>query len=317
VLFPVTKVLAVRSSAGDVTYEEGRDYHWKPGSREIVLTADSRIPSRTPQELRRPAGSQPYQLTHRDGEGEILFGAKLEYHDMQTCISYSHEPLLWRGSVPKFDERVLPRVLARLKARKPCSLVVLGDSISAGANASAVGDGPPYQPAYPELFRRHLAEQFQAPVTLTNLSVGGRDSQWGTTMIDQIAGAKPDLLVIAFGMNDAAGRPAKEFQGHIETILKRVRERAPDCEYILVATMLGNPDWVRLKQNLFAEYQESLAGLCGPGVALADLTGVWTEFLKLKKDWDQTGNGVNHPNDFGHRVYAQVLSRLLIPPSNP
>ena len=26
-----------------------------------------------------------------------------------------------------------------------------------------------------------------------------------------------------------------------------------------------------------------------------------------------TGNGVNHPNDFGHRVYAQVLSALLIP----
>lgn len=27
-----------------------------------------------------------------------------------------------------------------------------------------------------------------------------------------------------------------------------------------------------------------------------------------------TGNGVNHPNDFGHRVYAQVLLSLLMPP---
>jgi hypothetical protein len=35
--------------------------------------------------------------------------------------------------------------------------------------------------------------------------------------------------------------------------------------------------------------------------------------LKYKRDWDLTGNGVNHPNDFGHRVYAQVLSTLLIP----
>ena len=32
-----------------------------------------------------------------------------------------------------------------------------------------------------------------------------------------------------------------------------------------------------------------------------------------KQDWDLTGNGVNHPNDFGHRVYAQVLSTLLVP----
>jgi hypothetical protein len=28
-----------------------------------------------------------------------------------------------------------------------------------------------------------------------------------------------------------------------------------------------------------------------------------------------TGNGVNHPNDFGHRIYAQVLSALLIEPT--
>ncbi len=40
----------------------------------------------------------------------------------------------------------------------------------------------------------------------------------------------------------------------------------------------------------------------------------WTEFLKRKQDWDLTGNGVNHPIDFGHRVFAQVLSTLLFPP---
>jgi len=63
VLFPIDEVLAVQNSAGDVTYEHGRDYVWKSASREIVLPARSRIVSRTPQELRRPAGSQPYKLT--------------------------------------------------------------------------------------------------------------------------------------------------------------------------------------------------------------------------------------------------------------
>ena len=87
-LFPVTKILSVRNSADDVIYEEGRDYTWKSGSREIVLPAGSRIVSRTPDELRRPAGSQKYKLTHRDGNGEIFFGAKLEYAGMQTCITY-------------------------------------------------------------------------------------------------------------------------------------------------------------------------------------------------------------------------------------
>lgn len=55
-----------------------------------------------------------------------------------------------------------------------------------------------------------------------------------------------------------------------------------------------------------------MSALCRPGIALADMTSVWEEFLRRKKDSDLTGNGVNHPNDFGHRVYAQVLSALLI-----
>src|SRR6185503_13793910 len=94
VLFPIDRVKAVRNSAGDLAYEEGRDYVWTRGSREIVLPAGSRIASRTPGDLRRPAGSQKYRLTHRDGEGEILFGARLEYHEMQTCVTYTHAPNL-------------------------------------------------------------------------------------------------------------------------------------------------------------------------------------------------------------------------------
>ena len=50
-----------------------------------------------------------------------------------------------------------------------------------------------------------------------------------------------------------------------------------------------------------------------PAFELADLTAVWSEMLERKKDWDLTGNGVNHPNDFGHRVYAQVRCELLKP----
>src|SRR5690606_25154293 len=109
------------------------------------------------------------------------------------------------------------------------------------------------------------------------------------------------------------GRPAHEYKANIEQVMARIRERRPDVEFILVATMLGNADWVRLDQKLFPQYRDALESLCGPGVALADLTSVWSEFLNVKRDWDQTGNGVNHPNDWGHRVYAQVLASLLMP----
>jgi acyl-CoA thioesterase-1 len=317
VLFPILQIQAVRNSAGDITYEEGRDYTWKPDSREIVLPAGSRIASRTPRELRRPANTQKYQLTHRDGNGEIFFGATLEYHDMQTCITYTHAPDLWKSAVPKFDPKMLPRSVHKLLNKQPLSIVLLGDSISAGANASALGAAAPFQPAYPELLRLHLQASFRGTVDLKNLSVGGTDTAWGLTMIDKIVENQPHLVILAFGMNDSAGRPVDEYRSNMEKIIDKIREKLPECEFILVASMLGNRDWVRLRHELFDEYRDALATLRRPGVALADLTSIWTRFLECKNDWDQTGNGVNHPNDFGHRVYAQVISALIIPGGKP
>jgi len=54
-LFPPRKILSVRNSNGDVEYEQDRDFVWEPGSRRITLPAGSRIVSKTPADLRRPA----------------------------------------------------------------------------------------------------------------------------------------------------------------------------------------------------------------------------------------------------------------------
>lgn len=313
VLFPIDRVLSVRSSSGDVRYEEGRDYVWKAGSREITVPPGSRIVVSAPPALRRPANSQKYRLTHRDGNGEIYFGAKLEYHDLQTIVTYAHAPGLWKSPVPKFDPAALPKSLGKLQRREAIKIVVLGDSISTGCNASGWAEGRPFQPAYPELVGLMLHERYRGPVEVVNLSVGGKDSAWGLTMVDQVAEAGPDLVLLAFGMNDSAGRPAAEFQEKIAATIKGIQAKRPGAEFILIATMVGNPAWVTLKQELFPKYRDALAKLCGPGVALADVTSVWAEFHRLKPDWDHTGNGVNHPNDFGHRVYAQVIGSLLMP----
>lgn len=316
-LFPVQEVLAVGNSAGDVTYENGRDYLWEPESREITLPAGSRIVSRAPAELRRPAKSQKYELTHRDGKGEIFFGAELQYAAMQTCITYRHAPDLWKSPVPKFETQSLPRSVHQLVNRQPLSIVLLGDSISAGANASGQYDSAPYQPAYPELLWRHLEARFSGKIELKNLSVGGTDTNWGLTQADKVVEAQPHLVILAFGMNDAAGRSAEDYQANTRNMMAKIREQLPNAEFILVASMLGNRDWTRLRHELFLQYRDALAELCGPGVALADLTAIWTGFLEHKQDCDQTGNGVNHPNDFGHRVYAQALSTLLDPLGEP
>lgn len=311
-LFEPTRILAVSSSSGQVTYEEGRDYVWQPRSREISLPPGSRILFKTPQDLRRPAKSQPYALTHRDGNGEILFGAGHEYHDMQTVVTYIHQLGAWAGAVPSLAGEQLPRTLRKLTDRQPLTIALLGDSISTGCNASAWAKVAPCQPAYQDLFVLNLESVYGAQVTLKNFAVSGTDTAWGLATIGKVLEAQPDLVILAFGMNDSAGRTAQDYGRNIQGMLDAVRKARPDCEFILVATMLGNRDWTALHHELFPQYRDALARLCQPGVALADLTSLWTELLKYKQDWDLTGNGVNHPNDFGHRLYAQVLSALLV-----
>jgi acyl-CoA thioesterase-1 len=313
VLFPIREMLEIRSSAGDVAYEQGRDYTWKSGSREIVLPVGSRINSSRPEQLRRPADSQRHRLTHRDGNGEIMFGAKLEYHDLQTAISYRRPAGAWPGPKPRFDEQALPHVIGRLKQKDSLKILVMGDSISTGCNASGWANGAPFQPAYPELVRQHLAAHYGVQVELENLSISGKTSRSGLTMCDQGIHGKPDLVIIAFGMNDSAGVSVADYRKNTAAMIAKIRKAQPQAEFILVATMLGNRDWPRLKQERFPQFRDALSELCERGVALADLTTTWAEFMKRKKDWDLTGNGVNHPNDFGHRVYAQVITSLLIP----
>ncbi len=77
--------------------------------------------------------------------------------------------------------------------------------------------------------------------------------------------------------------------------------------------MLGNPQWVHTPREMFAVYRDQLKSLVEPGVAVADLTWVWELLLRRKHDLDLSGNGLNHPNDFGHRLYAQALLQLLAP----
>ncbi|MBN2559597.1 MAG: SGNH/GDSL hydrolase family protein [Phycisphaerae bacterium] len=311
-LFQPTKILAVRSASGEVTYVEGRDYEWQRGTREITLPGGSRIPHRTPQDLRRPAKSQPHRLTHRDGNGEILFGATHEYHDMQTQVTYEHTRDAWSGPLPAFAGAQLPRTVNKLNAKQTLSIALLGDSISTGCNASGWAKVAPFQPPYQDLLARGLEAAYGTKIALKNCAVGGTGTAWGLANIGKVLQADPDLVILAFGMNDAAGLPAARYQANIKGMIDAVRKARPQCEFILVATMLGNKDWTTLHPELFPQYRDTLAQLCGQGVALADMTSIWAELLKYKKDWDMTGNGVNHPNDFGHRVYAQVLCTLLI-----
>lgn len=296
-------------ATGDVVYEEGWDFTWTPGSRDLVLPRGSRIPCRT--EVLLPPGTADSIAATADGTRHLLFGEGHFFHDQQVVATYVPADR-WNGPVPAPDATGLARTISRLRARQPVKLVVLGDSISTGLNASGVVGAPPGQPGYPDLVLAGLQTRFGGTVTLTNLSVSGMGATWGVEQMPTAIAAAPDLFLIAFGMNDASSRrPPAAYRDDIRRMAEAMRAARPTCDVIAVATMTANPAWNCYAPEFYAAYREELVALRAPGFAVADVTAVWSWVAGRKNYLDLTGNGVNHPNDFGHRLYADVVLALF------
>jgi len=311
-LFVPTRIIRVTSGDGRITYDEGKDYLWTPGSDILTLTPSSRVPVKTWAQLYPPIGAPQSLGEAVDGRSSVFFAEGGEvFQRLQVAITYQHDSR-WSGYVPNSAGMYLKRTIAKLQTKKAIKLVVLGDSISEGACASSTFGGPPYQSPYVGLVADGLREKYKDKVVVKNLSVGGNSSNWGASRASKVAAKNPDLVILAFGMNDASGRETSTVYDHnIREMMTTIRRKRPNVDFILVATMMGNPEWSRSDTSLYMQYRDDLMRLSGPGVAVADLTSMWGDLLKSKKYVDLTGNGVNHPNDFGHRVYAEVILELL------
>ena len=78
----------------------------------------------------------------------------------------------------------------------------------------------------------------------------------------------PDLVIIAFGMNDLYfQRDVAEYQANTRGIMEGIRVDAPEAEFILVASMLENSKR-GIPMQKFPLYRNALAELCGPSPSL-------------------------------------------------
>ncbi len=327
-LFPATKIIAVRSADQRTQFQQGMDFNLSPDGSRLLLTEKSRIPSLQTSDLFPPKGKLPQwkgdaspgpqSLPHKVGDPEtfILFNNGHWFHDQQIEVTYERAASTWPGDVPQFDPAKLPKTIARLKAKQNLTVGVSGDSITYGLNASGLVGVSPFMPMYPDLVAAQLRSTYGGEIALFNRAVGGWGVPNGLADLDQLLSHEPDLIIIAYGMNDVGGRNPDAYKNGVQQMITRIQAKRPDAEIILVATMLGNDQWQATPREMFPKYRDALASLCGDGIVLADLTAIWTEMLKRKRDCDLTGNGVNHPSDFGHRVYASAVLSLLIPPNS-
>lgn len=314
-LFQPDKISSVMSATRETVFESGRDYVLDAETATIRLPEGSRIPVTTTEQLYPLMTSDLPKIARQQGDKTrgIFFDNGAGYHNLQVEVTYEFAAGQWKGEVPKYAGNQLPHTMKKLRDKEPVKILLSGDSISEGYNATKFTKAKPGCPAYGELVALVVEKHFGSKVSYKNYAVAGWSAGRGLQQVidEKVGEQKPDLVIIAYGMNDVFAHDAAIYQKNIQGIIDTIRQESPDTEFILVATMLGNVEW-GMPMEQFPLYRDALKKLCGPGVVLADLTSVWEEFLKRKSFYDLTGNGVNHPNDFGHRVYAQTILALLI-----
>ena len=195
-------------------------------------------------------------------------------------------------------------------------MLVFGDSISVGGNASGFTGVSPYMPTYSELFAAGLKKNYGLQnVNVHNHSVGGKDSTWGVETIDSVVAKHDniDLAIVAFGMNDGS-KNAVSFVHNINSIIDSIQAKFPQVDILAVATMLPNEEAAGFYGNQEVFINGMLESVEREGVAVVNMTEMHASLLERKRYADMTGNNVNHANDYLFRVYAQTLLKTLQAP---
>jgi lysophospholipase L1-like esterase len=306
-LFKPKRILKVTNPGQNITYQEGVDWEFRDG--KLRLLPGSKAVYTTDTELYSANGKRTFP---KKGGGTILFSEGSFFHEKQLAVTYTHAKNTWKGIVPKFEGEKLPHTLEKLRKKEALHLLLSGDSIAAGANASAKSNAAPYLPDWGTLIAENLRSHYKTEVKFTNTAVGGKDSKWGRANVKElVTDHNPDIVIIAFGMNDGTGKmPAVKFKENIAEMIIHAKAKNPNTEFILVSTMLPNPE--SLFTGTQEEFKSVLEELTGPGIVLVDMTEVHRELLKHKSYQDLTGNNINHPNDFLIRWYAQEIAGILL-----
>jgi acyl-CoA thioesterase-1 len=317
--FPAKEILEIRSANGSIIFESKTDYLLSSDGQTIDIKQPKGIESIKVSSL-YPAAGAPQSYRHRKGNPDqnLLYAPGHWFHDRNVEVTYRRADLPTNPSAADNANSPinatygsLPKTLQKLSERKGLRIGVSGDSISTGLDSSATTQTIPNQFGYPELVAAQLQEDFGGDIHLTNRSVAGWSVANGLKDLPELLKSKPDLILIAYGMNDVGRKDPQWFVGQLSEMLTIIRKESPDTEVILISTMLGNSEWVHTPSEMFPAYQQAMNTLVGDGVAMADVTAVWTLMQRKKNFLDMTGNGLNHPNDFGHRLYAQTILSLF------
>ncbi len=213
----------------------------------------------------------------------------------------------------------IPKTMEKIKSGKPVTIVCWGDSVTVGGTASR------QENVYVWVFERMLKAKYpKANITVIQEGEGGSDTlNWiypdkypfsndRCKFDERVATHKPDLVTVEFV--DDAVYSRKQLNAAYGEMTKRFA--ALGCECILITPYFVTPSWMgadNVKSDETRDFNLFLREFAAEKkLALADASSRW-EHLKHEgiPYTILLANGINHPDDTGHRMFAEELIKCF------
>lgn len=327
-MYNPTEIHSVRSYDLKTTYTEGVDYIVE--GKKIKRIPTGSLPYWGLEEYYRPTqGTIPIQIDPWSIEDEYysqLSGYRyLHYEDnnafitsKQIAVTYRHNDI-YSGEYPKEQSDKLASVLDKIKNYQDVNVVVYGDSVSVGCNASGTSYGgniSPHMPHAWDIVKEYIEDKYNMNFNIDIKGVGGWQiidcvTNYETKVAGKVGGY--DLMILRIGGNDSRTEEY-EYTSIMEKLLNKFFDEYPDACVIIVSPEQPNSQaygWTGSVPYI-EMYEEGFIKEYGGNVALAKVQSFsWWTTLNGKKERDWLANNINHSNDFMIRSYAQIILKTM------
>ena len=328
---PIKNTVTVRSVHFDTTYREGIDYI--VDGNVVKRLATGSLPYFKYDEFYFDEPYNGLNLLCDPGKAEISYeGEKYLYAAEGAAGVKNHVMISYRTAetytqfAPQGDSNAQSFV-NKVKQDKEATIMFYGDSITHGSCASGTAFGGlvnPYLPRWSELVCEWLSQNYQANVKCLNKAQGGWTTKQG---LDNFIGGENrigpyldeiDMLVIAFGANDPIITD-ELYKSQIKGMVDMYLERQPEGSIVLVSPFVFNQqtsNWFINQWRFEGLLEEIKAEYAANGISNnISVAKVYSFFKGIcdtgKRSRDYLGNNINHPNDYGVRLYAQVALKTI------
>lgn len=336
-LFPVAKILEIRSNDLQTVYTEGEDYEIVNG--KIHLTENSAMQAMPRSEFfydDDAAADFLYNENAGADKGKKPNTDKMALYPYRYAATYIRTES-YNGYVPTAKGNNLEYYAEKVSKGEALQLMYVGDSIGTGAGGSGSFD------LLADLLAKGIALRSGGKAVMHNASVGGINAQqYGYILNEEFErineifrdGAKramdtikryastTDVVFISLGANDCAGSvAASAFSIYICNIIDYFRDANPDVGIVLVSSMdisskvrkSEEKGGANLNGYDIGKYADELLALESEydNLISADIFRLQKSLLERKLWEDLIADNLNHPCDYMQRIYVQGILAAL------